>query len=115
MGPARVVILTTVGARSRKLRKVPLIRVEHDGVYAVVASASGAPKHPGWYFNLRADPHVHLQDDATQHDMVAREVTGDERAQWWARALISNPQYAQYQQTVSRLIPVIVLEELAGK
>lgn len=115
MGPARVVILTTVGAKSGKLRKAPLIRVEHDGLYAVVASASGAPKHPSWYFNLLAHPDVHLQDGAEQHDLVAREVTGDERAQWWARALISNPHYAEYQEKVSRLIPVIVLEEPAGR
>lgn len=110
MGPARVVILTTVGARSGKLRKVPLIRVEHAGVYAVVASDSGSPKDPGWYFNLLAQPKAQLRDGAAVHEVLAHEATGDERDEWWARALISNPHYAEYQEKVARVIPVLVLE-----
>lgn len=112
MGPARVVILTTVGAKSGKLRKVPLIRVEHDGAYAVVASDSGSPKHPSWYFNLLAHSTARLQDGAEVRDMMAHETSGDERAKWWERALVSNPHYAEYQEKVSRVIPVLVLEEL---
>src|SRR3712207_5808565 len=80
-----VVIVTTVGARSGKLRKSGLMRVEHDGVYAIVASKGGAPTHPVWYHNIQADPHVELQDGPQKWDMVAREVTGDERAAWWER------------------------------
>src|SRR6187431_216541 len=81
-----IIVLTSVGAKTGKLRKTALMRVEHDGEYAVVASLGGAPKHPVWYHNLKANPHVELQDGATKRDYTAREVTGDEKATWWARA-----------------------------
>ncbi|MFI8069053.1 nitroreductase family deazaflavin-dependent oxidoreductase [Streptomyces sp. NPDC086033] len=105
-----VVILTTLGAKSGKIRKSPLIRVEHDGSYAVVASAGGAPKHPVWYHNAVADPRVELQDGPVRRDMLAREVTGDEKAVWWARAVEAFPAYAEYQKNTDREIPVLVLE-----
>lgn len=104
-----VILMTSVGARSGKLRKTPLMRVEHDGSYAVVASKGGAPEHPLWYHNLVANPHVELQDGPVKHDYVAREVSGQEREQWWARALETWPDYAQYQERTDRTIPVFVL------
>jgi deazaflavin-dependent oxidoreductase (nitroreductase family) len=107
-----VVILTTMGAKSGKLRKTPLMRVEHDGRYAVVASLGGAPKHPVWYHNVVADPHVELQDGPVKHDMQAREVTGQEKAEWWERAVAAYPDYAEYQHKTDREIPVFVLEPL---
>ena len=105
-----VIILTSRGATSGKLRKTPLMRVEHDGRYAVVASQGGAPTHPRWYYNLAADPHVELQDGPQKNDMVAREVSGDEKADWWARAVAAYPDYADYQKKTDREIPVFVLE-----
>ncbi|MGW0421356.1 nitroreductase family deazaflavin-dependent oxidoreductase [Streptomyces sp. NPDC003015] len=108
-----VVVLTTLGAKSGKIRKSPLIRVEHDGSYAVVASAGGAPKHPVWYHNAVADPRVELQDGPVRQDMLAREVTGDEKALWWARAVEAFPGYAEYQKNTDRQIPVLVLEPAA--
>jgi F420H(2)-dependent quinone reductase len=108
-----VVILTSRGAKSGKLRKTPLMRVEHDGTYAVVASQGGAPQHPTWYHNLVADPHVELQDGSTKQDMTAREVTGEEKATWWERAVAAWPDYAAYQQKTDREIPVFVLEPRA--
>jgi F420H(2)-dependent quinone reductase len=112
--PARsdlpVVLLTTLGAKSRKIRKSPLMRVEHNGCYAVVASKGGAPTHPVWYHNLVADPRVELQDGPAPQDMLAREVTGDEKARWWARAVEAFPDYADYQKNTDREIPVFVLE-----
>jgi deazaflavin-dependent oxidoreductase (nitroreductase family) len=107
-----VVILTSVGARSGRLRKSPLMRVEHEGQYAVVASLGGAPKHPVWYFNLVANPHVELQDGPVKHDYSAREVTGDEKALWWERAVNAYPPYAEYQNKTDREIPVFVLTRL---
>jgi len=107
---APVVVLTTVGNRSGKLRKTPLMRVEHDGRYAVVASLGGAPRHPVWYFNIVAHPHVELQDGPVRQDMVAREVFDDEKAQWWSRAVEAWPAYADYQIKTDRPIPVFVLE-----
>ncbi len=107
-----VVIVTSKGAKSGKLRKTPLMRVEHDGEYAVVASLGGAPKHPVWYYNLVANPHVELQDGPTRRDYLAREVTGDEKAIWWARAVEAWPDYAKYQAKTDRQIPVFVLEPL---
>ena len=107
-----VVILTTLGARSGKLRKTPLMRVEHDGQYAVVASLGGAPKHPVWYYNIVAHPHVELQDGAKKQDMTAHEATGEEKAQWWARAVEAWPAYADYQKKTDREIPLFVLEPL---
>ena len=109
-----VVILTTLGAKSGKLRKTPLMRVEHDGRYAVVASLGGAPKHPLWYHNIVASPHVELQDGPVTQDMTAREVVGDELAVWWERALAAYPEYADYQQKTTRRIPVFVLEPMAA-
>jgi F420H(2)-dependent quinone reductase len=105
-----VVIITNRGARSGKLRKTPVMRVEHEGRYAAVASQGGAPTNPLWYHNFRADPHVELQDGPRKQDMVAREVTGDERARWWERAVAAYPPYAEYQQRTTRQIPVFVLE-----
>ena len=108
-----VIVLTSVGARTGKLRKTALMRVEHDGMYAVVASLGGAPKHPVWYWNLIKQPHVELQDGAVTHDYLAREVTGDEKATWWARAVEAWPDYARYQTKTDRQIPVFVLEPIA--
>ena len=105
-----IIVLTSVGAKTGKLRKTALMRVEHAGTYAVVASRGGAPKHPVWYFNLKANPHVELQDRATKHDYIAREVTGSEKAVWWARAVEAWPDYATYQAKTEREIPVFVLE-----
>ena len=104
-----VIVLTTKGAKSGKLRKTPLMRVEHDGEYAAVASLGGAPKHPVWYFNVLADPHVELQDGPQKQDMTAREVHGEEKAQWWERAVAAFPDYADYQTKTDREIPVFVL------
>ncbi|HEX3539913.1 MAG TPA: nitroreductase family deazaflavin-dependent oxidoreductase [Acidimicrobiales bacterium] len=103
-----VIIVTTRGNKSGKLRKTPLMRVEHDGRYAAVASQGGAPDHPFWYYNFRAHPEVQLQDGPDRRDMIAREVTGEERAQWWERAVAAYPPYAEYQQKTARPIPVFV-------
>jgi deazaflavin-dependent oxidoreductase (nitroreductase family) len=105
-----VIVLTTRGAKSGKLRKTPLMRVEHDGRYAAVASLGGAPKHPVWYHNVLADPLVELQDGPVRRDMTAREVTGDEKAAWWERAVAAFPDYADYQRKTDREIPVFVVE-----
>jgi deazaflavin-dependent oxidoreductase (nitroreductase family) len=105
-----IIVLTTVGAKSGKLRKTALMRVEHDGVYAVVASLGGAPRHPQWYFNLIANPLVELQDGADKRDYRAREVHGDEKALWWERAVAAYPPYENYQKRTDRQIPVFVLE-----
>ncbi len=105
-----IIVLTSIGAKSGKLRKTPLMRVEHDGTYAVVASLGGAPEHPVWYYNLKADPHVELQDLATKLDYTAREVSGEEKALWWERAVEAWPDYANYQKKTDRQIPVFVLE-----
>lgn len=105
-----VIILTTVGARSGALRKTPLMRVEHDGLYAVVASMGGAPDHPRWYGNILAHPVVELQDGPVKQQMSARLVEGAERAAWWQRAVEAWPDYAEYQLKTTRIIPVVVLE-----
>ena len=104
-----IIVLTSVGARSGKLRKTPLMRVEHDGEYAVVASKGGAPEHPTWYHNLVAHPHVELQDGAVTRDYEATELTGPERDVWWERAVAVWPDYASYQTRTDRLIPVFRL------
>ena len=104
-----IIVMTSIGARSGKLRKTPLMRVEHDGEYAVVASLGGAPKHPVWYHNLKKNPHVELQDGPVKRDYRAREVTGAEKAVWWDRAVAAFPDYADYQQKTTREIPVFVL------
>jgi deazaflavin-dependent oxidoreductase (nitroreductase family) len=109
-----VVVLTSRGSRSGKLRKTPVMRVEHEGRYAAVASLGGAPKHPVWYFNLRSDPHVELQDGPVKQDMTAREVTGEEKSAWWDRAVAAYPAYADYQEKTDREIPVFVLEPTEG-
>lgn len=105
-----IILLTSVGAKSGKLRKTPLMRVEHDGNYAVVASKGGAPEHPVWYYNLKKQPHVELQDGPVKRDYRARELSGDERAIWWERSVAAYPPYAEYQTKTTRLIPVFVLE-----
>ncbi|GAA4324676.1 nitroreductase family deazaflavin-dependent oxidoreductase [Streptomyces venetus] len=109
-----VVLLTSRGAKSGKLRKTPVMRVEHEGRYAAVASLGGAPQHPVWYFNLKADPHVELQDGPVKQDMTAREITGQEKAEWWERAVAAYPPYADYQKKTDREIPVFVLEPAEG-
>ncbi|KOG41791.1 nitroreductase family deazaflavin-dependent oxidoreductase [Streptomyces resistomycificus] len=105
-----VILLTTRGAKSGRIRKTPLMRVEHEGRYAAVASLGGAPKHPVWYHNVKADPHVELQDGPVKQDMTAREITGTEKAEWWERAVAAYPPYADYQKKTDREIPVFVLE-----
>ncbi|HEY5841089.1 MAG TPA: nitroreductase family deazaflavin-dependent oxidoreductase [Mycobacterium sp.] len=105
----RVILLTTIGAKTGKIRKTPLMRVEHDGRYAIVASLGGAPKHPVWYYNVTANPRVELQDGTVSGDYEAREVFGDEKAQWWERAVAAYPDYADYQTKTDRQIPVFVL------
>ena len=107
-----IIVLTSVGAKTGKLRKTPLMRVEHDGLYAVVASQGGALKHPVWYFNLKANPHVELQDGAIKRDYRARELSGDDKAVWWERAVETWPDYAKYQTRTERQIPVFVLEPI---
>jgi deazaflavin-dependent oxidoreductase (nitroreductase family) len=109
-----VIVLTSVGAKSGLLRKTALMRVEHEGTYAVVASLGGAPKHPVWYFNLIKNPHVELQDGPEKHDYLAREVSGEERELWWKRSVETFPNYAAYQAKTDRLIPVFVLSRLPG-
>ncbi|WP_067829360.1 nitroreductase family deazaflavin-dependent oxidoreductase [Nocardia inohanensis] len=104
-----IILLTTVGAKTGKLRKTALMRVEHDGEYAVVASLGGAPKHPVWYWNIKAQPHVELRDGTVVKDYDAREVTGEEKAVWWKRAVEAWPDYAAYQTKTTREIPVFVL------
>lgn len=109
-----IIVLTTTGAKSGRIRKTPLMRVEHEGAYAVVASLGGAPKHPVWYHNVVADPHVQLQDGPNLRDYLAREVTGTEKALWWERAVAAYPDYADYQKKTDRQIPVFVLEPGKG-
>lgn len=106
-----VVIFTTRGRRSKKIRKMALMRVEHDGVYALVASQGGAPTHPVWYHNLTADPDaLMVQDGADRFDAHARELEGEERAEWWDRAVAAYPSYADYQRKTDRLLPVLLAE-----
>ena len=105
-----VVLLTMRGARSGKLRKVPLMRVEHHGVYAAVASLGGAPKHPVWYYNLKADPKLTLQDGDVTREYVAREIEGAEYDEWWLRSVAAYPPYADYQTKTTRKIPLFLLD-----
>lgn len=104
-----VILLTTLGAKSGKLRKIALMRVEHNGEYAIVASLGGAPKNPVWYYNVKENPLVELQDGSITKDYQSREVVGDEKAQWWDRAVKAYPPYAEYQTKTDRQIPVFVL------
>ena len=104
-----VVIVTTRGNKSGKIRKTPLMRVEHNGQYALVASQGGAPKHPVWYYNLVADPSaVAVQDGPVPFDVDVHELAGDERALWWERAVAAFPPYAEYQKRTDRTIPVFL-------
>jgi len=104
-----IILLTTIGAKTGKLRKTPLMRVEHNGEYACVASLGGAPKNPVWYYNIAKNPRVELQDGSVTQDYDAREVFGDEKAVWWERAVEAYPEYADYQTKTDRQIPVFVL------
>jgi deazaflavin-dependent oxidoreductase (nitroreductase family) len=105
-----VIVLTTKGARTGNIRKSPLMRVEHDGKYLIVASLGGAPSHPVWYHNVVANPTVEIQDGATRQDMATRELDGDEREVWWKRAVDAFPPYAEYQEKTSRVIPILICE-----
>jgi len=109
-----IIVLTTVGSQSGALRKTALMRVEHDGRYAVVASKGGAPDEPRWGENMRRHPHVELQDGAVPRDFTARELSGDERAEWWARAAAVWPDYDEYQKKTDRQIAIFVLEPFEG-
>lgn len=103
-----VVIVTSLGARSGRIRKTPLMRVEDDGCYALVASSGGAPSHPVWYHNLKAHPEVDIQDGPTKRSYRVREVSGEEKRTWWERAVATFPPYADYQENTERDIPVFV-------
>jgi deazaflavin-dependent oxidoreductase (nitroreductase family) len=105
-----VIVVTSMGAKSGKLRKNPVMRVEHEGSYAAVASKGGAPTHPSWYQNLVAQPLVEVQDGEARGDFRARELSGEERDAWWGRAVAVWPDYAEYQTKTDRQIPVFVLE-----
>ncbi|MGA9725159.1 MAG: nitroreductase family deazaflavin-dependent oxidoreductase [Candidatus Binatus sp.] len=107
-----VIILTFKGAKSGKIRKTPLMRIEHDGTYAVVASNAGAPTHPFWYRNIVANPIVELQDGAVKREMRAREVFDKEKDQWWKLADAAYPEFPAYRARAGREIPVLVLEPL---
>ena len=109
----KVVLMTMRGAKSGKIRKVPVMRVEKDGVYAAVASLGGAPKNPVWYYNLKADPKVSLQDGDVTKEYVAREIEGDEYDEWWQRSVAAYPPYAEYQTKTTRKIPLFVLDPVA--
>jgi deazaflavin-dependent oxidoreductase (nitroreductase family) len=109
-----VVLLTLRGAKTGKLRYTPVMRVEHDGSYAMFASKGGAPEHPAWYHNLVANPHVELQDGTVTKEYDARELSGAERAEWWDRGVEAYPPYAEYQTKTDRLIPVFLLEPREG-
>ena len=106
----KVIVVTSMGHGSGKLRKNPVMRVEHDGRYAAVASKGGAPEHPAWYRNIVEHPHVEVQDGTHKGDYTARQISGDERAEWWERAVAAFPDYAEYQKKTDREIPVFVLE-----
>jgi deazaflavin-dependent oxidoreductase (nitroreductase family) len=105
----QIILLLTKGAKTGLLRKTPLMRVEHDGEYALVASLGGAPKHPVWYFNLLANPDdVSMQDGPAPFPVTVRELSGDEKAVWWERCVAAYPPYAEYQQKTERIIPVFL-------
>ncbi len=109
-----VVLLTMLGGKSGKVRKVPLMRVEHEGAYAVVASNGGNPKHPVWYWNLVDHPQIELQDATVKQDMIVREITGAEKAQWWPRCVEAFPPYADYQAKTDREIPLLLAEPISS-
>jgi len=106
------IILWTKGRKSGKVRKTPLMRTEKGGSYAVVASMGGAPDHPVWYLNMKADPLVSLQDGAVLKNYTAREVEGEEKAEWWAVAMANWPHFDEYQSNTDRVIPLVVLDPL---
>ncbi len=108
------VLMTYRGARTGKVRKTPVMRVEHEGRYAAVASKGGAPTNPQWYASLVAEPVIELQDGAVTREYRVREVFGDEKALWWRRAVDAYPDYAAYQDKTDRQIPVLVLEPVNG-
>jgi F420H(2)-dependent quinone reductase len=108
-----VIVVTSMGHGSGKLRKNPVMRVEHDGKYAAVASKGGAPENPNWYRNLVEHPLVEVQDGPAKGDYTARQVSGQERAEWWERAVAAFPDYADYQEKTDREIPVFVLEPVS--
>jgi F420H(2)-dependent quinone reductase len=111
LGGLPVIILTTAGARSGQTRKTPIMRVEHDGVYAAIASYAGRPANPQWYHNLVAHPDATVQDGPRLHRVRARELSGDEKQRWWAIADALNPNYATYRSTAGgRDIPILALE-----
>ncbi|MGD7706291.1 nitroreductase family deazaflavin-dependent oxidoreductase [Microlunatus sp. Y2014] len=110
----RVIVMEMKGARSGKWRRVPVMRAEHDGRYAVVASHGGAPKHPAWYHNLVANPEIGLQDGTEVKPYRVRELAGDERATWWERAVAAFPPYGEYALKTDRVIPVLVAEPAAA-
>lgn len=103
-----ILIIWTIGNKSGKLRKIPLMTVEHEGEYAIVASKGGAPAHPAWYHNLVANPNIKIQDGPEALDYVLRPVTGDERAAWWERSVAAYPPYQEYQDKTDREIPVLI-------
>lgn len=109
-----IIVVTYRGKSSGKVRKIGLMRVEHDGRYALVASKGGAPKHPEWYYSVRANPEIMIQDGAEPRDFLAREIDGDERSEWWQRAVAAFPPYAEYQRKTERLIPVFVAEPVSN-
>jgi len=108
------VLMTYRGAKTAKVRKTPVMRVEHEGRYAAVASKGGAAANPQWYASLLAEPVIELQDDTVTREYRAREVFGDEKALWWRRAVDAYPDYADYQRKTDRQIPVFVLEPISG-
>ncbi len=109
-----IIVLTSVGAKTGALRKTALMRVEHEGRYLIVASLGGSPKNPSWYWNVRANPHVELQDGPVRRDYLARELEGAERAEWWGRAVQAWPTYGEYQERTERVIPIFLLEPIEG-
>lgn len=108
-----IIIVTCRGASSGKIRKFALMRVEHDGEYALIASKGGAPEHPGWYNNLVAEPMVEIQDGPEPHDYTTEIVTGDERQTWWDRGVAVYPPYAEYQEKTDREIPVFLARRIS--
>jgi F420H(2)-dependent quinone reductase len=103
-----IIVVTTLGVKSGKIRKIPLMRVEHEGEYALVASKGGAPAHPVWYYNLRGTGPIEIQDGPSPSEFDVRELSGDERATWWERAVAAYPPYAEYQAKTDRQIPVFL-------
>lgn len=103
-----IIVMWTIGHKTGKLRKVPLMKVEHDGEYGIIASKGGRPENPGWYHNLVADPHIRIQDGPEPQEFTLRLLSGDERATWWERGVVAYPPYAEYQAKTDRVIPVFV-------